>query len=187
MADAAEPFGDLHELCDLVERFSDRRVVLLGEATHGTAEFYQARARITEMLVDRHDFNIVAVEADWPDAAVYDAYIRGLPRPSAEIGLHPLPDLDVAERPGGRVPRPARRDQRHDRRPGSQGRLLRARYLQPRRLDRSGARLSRQGRCAGGKGRARALWLPRPLARRARALRPHGALPWLCHLREARR
>ena len=53
MAEAAEPFGDLHELCDLVERFADRRVVLLGEATHGTAEFYQARARITEMLVDR--------------------------------------------------------------------------------------------------------------------------------------
>ena len=68
MAEAAEPFGDLHELCDLVERFSDRRVVMLGEATHGTAEFYQARARITEMLVDRHGFNIVAVEADWPDA-----------------------------------------------------------------------------------------------------------------------
>jgi protein-L-isoaspartate(D-aspartate) O-methyltransferase len=81
MAETAGPFGDLHELCDLVERFSDRRVVLLGEATHGTAEFYQARARITEMLVDRHGFNIVAVEADWPDAAVYDAYVRGLTRP----------------------------------------------------------------------------------------------------------
>src|SRR5262245_48748091 len=47
MAETAEPFGDLHELSDLVERFSDRKVVLLGEATHGTAEFYQARARIT--------------------------------------------------------------------------------------------------------------------------------------------
>jgi len=81
MAEAAEPFGDLHELCDLVERFADRKVILLGEATHGTAEFYQARARITEMLVDRHGFNIVAAEADWPDAAVYDAYVRGLPRP----------------------------------------------------------------------------------------------------------
>ena len=81
MAEAAEPFGDLHELCDLVERFADRKVVLLGEATHGTAEFYQARARITEMLIDRHGFNIVAAEADWPDAAVYDAYVRGLPRP----------------------------------------------------------------------------------------------------------
>lgn len=81
MREAAAPFGDLHELCNLVERFADCKVVLLGEATHGTAEFYQARARITEMLVDRHGFNIVAVEADWPDAAVYDAYVRGLPRP----------------------------------------------------------------------------------------------------------
>ena len=80
MAEAAEPFGDLDELAGLAERFADRRVVLLGEATHGTAEFYEARARITEMLVTRHGFNIVAVEADWPDAAVYDAYIRGLPR-----------------------------------------------------------------------------------------------------------
>ena len=83
MAEAAKPFGDLHELSTLVERFADRRVILLGEATHGTAEFYQARARITEMLVDRHGFNIVAVEADWPDAAVYDSYVRDLPRPKA--------------------------------------------------------------------------------------------------------
>jgi protein-L-isoaspartate(D-aspartate) O-methyltransferase len=81
MREAAEPFGDLHELCASVERFAGSKVVLLGEATHGTAEFYRARARITEMLVDRHGFNIVAVEADWPDAAVYDAYVRGLPRP----------------------------------------------------------------------------------------------------------
>ena len=86
MAEAAEPFGDLHELCGLVERFADRKVVLLGEATHGTAEFYQARARITEMLVDRYGFNIVAVEADWPDGAVYDAFVRGLPRPRVPKG-----------------------------------------------------------------------------------------------------
>ena len=81
IAEAAEPFGDLDELTDLAERFAHKRVVLLGEATHGTAEFYEARARITEMLVARHGFNIVAVEADWPDAAIYDAYMRGLPRP----------------------------------------------------------------------------------------------------------
>ena len=81
IADAAEPFGDLDELAALAERFADRRVVLLGEATHGTAEFYDARARITEMLVKRHGFNIVAVEADWPDASTYDAFVRGLPRP----------------------------------------------------------------------------------------------------------
>ncbi len=44
IADAAEPFGDLDELAALAERFADRKVVLLGEATHGTAEFYDARA-----------------------------------------------------------------------------------------------------------------------------------------------
>ena len=82
IAEHAEPFGDLDELASLAERFADCRVVMLGEATHGTAEFYDARARITEMLVAKHGFNIVAVEADWPDAAVYDAYVRGLPRPA---------------------------------------------------------------------------------------------------------
>ena len=80
IAEVAEPFGDLDELAHLAERFAHKRVVLLGEATHGTAEFYDARAAITEMLVARHSFDIVAVEADWPDAAVYDAYVRGLPR-----------------------------------------------------------------------------------------------------------
>ena len=81
IAEAAEPFLDLDELAALAERFAHKRVVLLGEATHGTAEFYDARAAITEMLVAGHGFNIVAVEADWPDAAVYDAYVRELPRP----------------------------------------------------------------------------------------------------------
>lgn len=81
IAEAAEPFGDLDALALLAERFADRRVVLLGEATHGTAEFYDARARITERLVRKHGFNIVAVEADWPDASVYDAHVRGLPQP----------------------------------------------------------------------------------------------------------
>ena len=82
IAEAAEPFGDLDELAELAERFAHKRVVLLGEATHGTAEFYDARAAITALLVEKHGFNIVAVEADWPDAAVYDAYVRGLPRPN---------------------------------------------------------------------------------------------------------
>jgi protein-L-isoaspartate(D-aspartate) O-methyltransferase len=81
IAEAAEPFGDLNELAALADRFAHKRVVLLGEATHGTSEFYDARAAITAMLVQRHGFNIVAVEADWPDAAVYDAYVRCLPGP----------------------------------------------------------------------------------------------------------
>jgi erythromycin esterase-like protein len=58
------------------DRFADARVVLLGEATHGTAEFYRARAAITRRLIERHGFTIVAVEADWPDAARIDRHVR---------------------------------------------------------------------------------------------------------------
>jgi erythromycin esterase-like protein len=55
---------------------ADARVVLLGEATHGTSEFYRARAAITRRLIDRHGFKIVALEADWPDVADLDRFVR---------------------------------------------------------------------------------------------------------------
>src|SRR4051812_40050341 len=60
----------------MFDRFGDARVVLLGEASHGTSEFYRARAAITRRLIEKHGFAIVAVEADWPDAARIDAYVR---------------------------------------------------------------------------------------------------------------
>jgi protein-L-isoaspartate(D-aspartate) O-methyltransferase len=60
----------------LLERIGDARVVLLGEATHGTSEFYRMRARITRALIERKGFSIVAGEADWPDAAHVDHYVR---------------------------------------------------------------------------------------------------------------
>src|SRR5204862_6645449 len=60
------------------DRFGDARAVLLGEATHGTSEFYRARAAITHRLIVDHGFTIVAVEADWPDAAWIDRYVRHL-------------------------------------------------------------------------------------------------------------
>ncbi|HEX5380441.1 MAG TPA: erythromycin esterase family protein [Phenylobacterium sp.] len=56
--------------------FGDARVVLLGEGTHGTSEFYRARAAITKRLIDRHGFRIVALEADWPDVADLDRFVR---------------------------------------------------------------------------------------------------------------
>ncbi|NVD43508.1 protein-L-isoaspartate(D-aspartate) O-methyltransferase [Qipengyuania atrilutea] len=59
------------------DRYANKRIVMLGESSHGTHEFYAARAAITQRLVERHGFDIVAVEADWPDAAVYNRYIRG--------------------------------------------------------------------------------------------------------------
>src|SRR5690606_35558865 len=82
IAKAAEPLPDIGspEFGALFDRFADRRVVLLGEASHGTQEFYEARAAITRHFVEHHGFTIVAVEADWPDAASIDRYIRHRPR-----------------------------------------------------------------------------------------------------------
>jgi erythromycin esterase-like protein len=83
---AAEPLPDPDEPAfgALFDRFAAAKVVLLGEASHGTSEFYRARAAITRRLVDRHGFRIIAVEADWPDAAHYDRFIRDLPPPTHE-------------------------------------------------------------------------------------------------------
>ena len=58
------------------DHFGDAKVILLGEATHGTSQFYRARAAITRRLIEKHGFSIVAVEADWPDAARIDRYVR---------------------------------------------------------------------------------------------------------------
>jgi erythromycin esterase-like protein len=82
IAEAAEPLPGFDDPAfgTLFDRYADRRVVLLGEASHGTAEFYRARAAITRHLVARHGYTIVAVEADWPDAAAVDRYIRDLPK-----------------------------------------------------------------------------------------------------------
>jgi protein-L-isoaspartate(D-aspartate) O-methyltransferase len=78
LRDAAEPLPALDDPAfgALFDRYGDARVVLLGEATHGTSEFYRARAAITRRLIDRHGFTIVAAEADWPDAAAIDRYVR---------------------------------------------------------------------------------------------------------------
>jgi protein-L-isoaspartate(D-aspartate) O-methyltransferase len=78
--ECAEPIARIEdaELGGLIERVGDARVVLLGEATHGTSEFYRMRARITQELVLRRGFTMVAVEADWPDASVVDRYVRDL-------------------------------------------------------------------------------------------------------------
>jgi protein-L-isoaspartate(D-aspartate) O-methyltransferase len=78
IADAAEPLPDFDDpvFGQLFDRFADRRVVLLGEASHGTSEFYRARAAITRHLIEHQGFTIVAIEADWPDAATVDRYVR---------------------------------------------------------------------------------------------------------------
>ena len=79
--ESAQPFTSIGEvdLEPLLERIGNCSVVLLGEASHGTSEFYAFRDRLTRELIVRKGFTAVAVEADWPDAARIDAYIRHRP------------------------------------------------------------------------------------------------------------
>lgn len=63
----------------LIERVGDASIVLLGEATHGSHEFYRERARITRRLIEEKGFRAVAVEADWPDAYRVNRYLHGAP------------------------------------------------------------------------------------------------------------
>lgn len=75
---SAEPLPDIEapEFATAFSRYGDARVVLIGEASHGTSEFYRARAAITRRLIEQHGFNIVAIEGDWPDAARIDRHVR---------------------------------------------------------------------------------------------------------------
>jgi erythromycin esterase-like protein len=73
---------DYDALLDLV---GDARIVLLGEASHGTEEFYRERARITRRLIEERGFTLVAVEADWPDAYRVNRWVRGEGRDSTAI------------------------------------------------------------------------------------------------------
>jgi len=76
------PSPEAPDFAHSFDRFGDAKVILLGEATHGTHEFYAARAAITRRLIEHHGFNIVAVEGDWPDIALIDDYVRhNKPRP----------------------------------------------------------------------------------------------------------
>src|SRR5688572_25682660 len=69
--------GGPRDLDPLIQAIGDAQYVLIGEASHGTHEFYDIRAEITKRLVGERGFQAVAVEADWPDAYRIDRYVRG--------------------------------------------------------------------------------------------------------------
>ena len=68
--------GDVNDHNPLLEMIGDARIVLLGEASHGTHEFYFQRAQITERLILEKGFQAIAVEADWPDAWRINQFVR---------------------------------------------------------------------------------------------------------------
>ena len=74
---AAVPLHEERDLMRVLELIGDATVVLIGEATHGTHEFYRARAELTRELIVSRGFNVVGVEADWPDAFRANRWVRG--------------------------------------------------------------------------------------------------------------
>ncbi len=86
ITDEVEKFDDIDQadITSFLKRAGNARVVLLGESTHGSSEFYRMRAKITSELITSYGFNLVCIEADWPDAALVHRYVCHLP--------HGLPD-----------------------------------------------------------------------------------------------
>ena len=78
VASLCTPFQSIEDvdLAPLLRRIGDAKVVLLGEATHGTSEFYRMRERISQELIAQKGFTFVAIEGDWPDAARIDHYVQ---------------------------------------------------------------------------------------------------------------
>src|SRR5438067_754278 len=74
----AQPLGgESNDYDALLELIGNARIVLLGEASHGTHEFYFERAQITKRLIAEKNFTVLAIEADWPDASRVHRYVRG--------------------------------------------------------------------------------------------------------------
>jgi erythromycin esterase-like protein len=87
---AAHPLrGDERDFDPLLERCAEARLVLLGEATHGTHDFYRARAEITRRLVEEHGFHAVALEGDWPSTYRVNRFVRG----SGDAAIDALADF----------------------------------------------------------------------------------------------
>ena len=78
------------DLDPLIDRIGDARYVLLGEASHGTSEFYTWRATLSRRLIEERGFSFVAVEGDWPDCYRVNRYVKAYPDSgrSAEEVLH---------------------------------------------------------------------------------------------------
>ncbi|SHF74607.1 Erythromycin esterase homolog [Microbulbifer donghaiensis] len=84
------PLRGRDDLSPLVEQLANARIVMLGEASHGTSEFYVWRAAISRRLIEEHGFKFIAVEGDWPDCYRVNRYVKAYPQSGehAEAVLH---------------------------------------------------------------------------------------------------
>src|SRR5437667_12378893 len=75
----AQPLDSAADLDPLMERIGNAHYVLLGEASHGTAEYYTWRTLLSQRLIEEKGFSFLAVEGDWPDCYRVNRYIKGFP------------------------------------------------------------------------------------------------------------
>jgi erythromycin esterase-like protein len=86
--DRAQPFQSASDLEPLIARVKNSKVVMLGEATHGTHEFYDWRRIISQELIEHHGFQFIAVEGDWPPCQILNSYVsHGSPFGTARDAL----------------------------------------------------------------------------------------------------
>src|SRR5437868_5608798 len=71
------PLKSKTDLQPLFDRIGDAQIVMLGEASHGTHEYYTWRAHITKQLIEEKGYNFIAVEGDWPDCYRLNRFIKG--------------------------------------------------------------------------------------------------------------
>jgi erythromycin esterase-like protein len=77
--ECSHPLDNSEDLTPLIERIGDAKFVLLGEASHGTAEYYDWRRRLTQRLIREKEFSFIAVEGDWPDCYRVNRYVKARP------------------------------------------------------------------------------------------------------------
>ena len=88
------------DLDAIVASIGDAQFVCLGEATHGTTEFYELRAELTKKLVDESIFSVVLVEGEWPAAYRLNRYLgaaNSMDKSAEEALFYNLPEMDVAQ------------------------------------------------------------------------------------------
>jgi erythromycin esterase len=77
LRDVAKPLSSDEDLDPLLDRIGNSRLVLLGEASHGTSDYYTWRARLSKRLIREKGFRFIAVEGDWPDCYCINRYVKG--------------------------------------------------------------------------------------------------------------
>jgi erythromycin esterase len=82
----SRPLADARDLDPLLERIGDARYVLLGEASHGTSEYYTWRTELSKRLIREKGFSFIAVEGDWPDCYRVNRYVKNYQQSGANAG-----------------------------------------------------------------------------------------------------